>query len=231
MNQYPFRYTSNPGSYHLNQRDEQNMMTLEGKGKIIATPDLFVINLGVMTEDIDVVKAQQENAEISNQVIQRIKNIGVQETDIKTITYTIQPQYQYNEGKSTLRGFQVQHLFEITVREIDQAGTIYDLAVGAGANIAGDTQFKLTNYDSIYQKALQLALKNSQEKANKLAQQLRVNVNPIPIKISEQNVSIPFREVSRPYSLDLSIQSPTPIQKGELEVEAIITAVYQYMNG
>ena len=222
MGYFPNYYVRN-----TNTNKDHSQMILQGKGNIKAMPDLVVISIGVMTENQDVQVAQQENAVRSNQVIQAVKNKGIPNQDIQTSSYTIQPNFDYQEGKSILRGYRVEHLLEITIRNLNQAGEIYDTAVEAGANIAGNLDFQVSDTDIYYQKALKLALKNAQEKARNLAEQLGVPFQPVPIKITEERSPI-SPEFKVAFDTSLSAQAHTPIQRREIEIEATIIAVFHY---
>jgi uncharacterized protein YggE len=203
-------------------------MTLEGTGKLSILPDLAIISIGVMTENKNVEVAQNENSVLSNQVIESLKRIGILENDIQTLSYTIQPIYDFVEGKSILRGYQIQHIFEITVRDLQKAGAVYQSAVSAGANMAGSLRFEVSNREAYYQEALQLAMKNATEKALKLGQQLGVDVQPIPTKVTEEAEAVTPRELAISFSADTSLQAAPPIQRGELEIQAKVIAVFQY---
>ena len=54
-------------------------LTVQGEGEINVRPDQSKITLGVVTENIDVQTAQQENATISNSVIQALQQLGIEE--------------------------------------------------------------------------------------------------------------------------------------------------------
>src|SRR3954454_4255306 len=79
-------------------------MTVNGEGHITARPNQAKLTLGVVTEHTSAQAAQQENTEISNRVIKALKQIGIDESEIRTTVYSVQPRYDYHEGKSILRG-------------------------------------------------------------------------------------------------------------------------------
>jgi uncharacterized protein len=222
MGYYPNYYVRNTST-----NNDKSTLTLQGIGKLTATPNLGVLSIGVMTENENVQVAQQENAIRSNQVIQVITNKGIPKDDIQTSSYTIQPNYDYQDGKSVLKGYRVEHLFEITIRNLQQAGEIYDAAIEAGANIAGNLDFQVSNYEAYYQQALQVAIKNAQEKAKSISAQLGVPLNPIPVKITEEHSPVaPMFKVA--YATEPSVQANTPIQSRDIDVNASVIAVFHY---
>lgn len=129
-------------------------MTVDGNGHITARPNQAKLTLGVMTEHPNVQAAQQENAEISNRVIEGLKQMGIDESDLKTTLYSVQPRYDYHDGKSILRGYEVEHLFEVTIKDLSKIGNVYDIAIKNGANRSGNIQFQITDAAIYYQEAL-----------------------------------------------------------------------------
>jgi uncharacterized protein YggE len=224
--QTPFPYDNN--SYSRTVRQVQGKMIIEGNGRLTVMPDQAIMNIGVMTENNNVEIAQNENSKISNQVIESIKQLGITSHDIQTLSYTIQPIYDYVEGKSIFKGYQVQHVFEVTVRDLQKAGEVYEAAVSAGANMAGSLRFEVSNKEGYYQEALQLAMKNATEKAMKLGQQIGVTIQVPPTKITEEPVAFAPKELSMSFATDTSLQASPPIQKREIEIEAKISVVFQY---
>ena len=103
-------------------------MTVNGNGHITARPNQAKLTLGVVTEHTSAQTAQQENAEISNRVIEALKQIGIDESDIKTTVYSVQPRYDYHDGNSILRGYEVEHHFEVTIKDLSKIGNVYDFA-------------------------------------------------------------------------------------------------------
>ncbi|QGQ46081.1 SIMPL domain-containing protein [Metabacillus sediminilitoris] len=211
-----------------NTNHVRGKMIVEGTGKLNVMPDQAVITIGVMTEDKNVEAAQQENSELANKVIASLHTNGILARDIQTVSYTIQPVYEYSDGKSVLIGYQIQHMLEVTVRDFEKVGIIYASAVSSGANIAESLRFEVSNNELYYQQALQLAMKNATEKAMKLGQQIGVTTHNVPIKVTETPKSISPREYAFSLAAESSTQQPPPIQRRSIEIIATISAVFQY---
>ncbi|WP_078546565.1 SIMPL domain-containing protein [Litchfieldia alkalitelluris] len=208
-----------------NNMELKNVIKLEGEGKLSIMPDLATVTIGIMTENKSVVAAQQENASRTTKVLETLKTFGVLDRNIQTINYLIQPIVQYIDGKSINQGFQVTHLLEITVKDIESVGSIYDIAINAGANISKSLNYKVDNPSLHYHQALENALKNAQAKAVKLAKYLRVSVNLIPIKIIEQDQQvIPFDQPVYSFQAEQSTQ----VQPREVQITAKISAFFVY---
>ncbi|MBO9129812.1 SIMPL domain-containing protein [Bacillus sp. 165] len=219
--------TNSPYYYSQERAGNPQTVTVDGHGMVKAKPDIVVLTLGVITENENVKAAQQENALRTNSVIAALKALGIDEKNIETTSYTMSPQYEYVDGKPQSRGYRVEHMLEVTVLNVQQAGQVYDEAVQNGANIARSLVFKVSNPSSYENEALTLAVKNAQEKAKVIAGALGVSINPVPANIKEEQTNVQ-REYVAAFS-SMSTESATPIQTGDLDVSATIRAVFQYM--
>ncbi len=202
-------------------------VTVEGQGMVKAKPDIVVLTLGVVTENENVKTAQQENAVRSNNVIAALKALGIEEKNIETTSYTMYPQYEYVDGKPQPRGYRVEHMLQVTVLNVQQAGQVYDAAVQNGANIARNLVFKVSDPTPYSNQALTIAIKNAQEKAKIIAGTLGVTINPVPVSITEGQMNVQ-REYVAAYST-VAAETTTPIQTGDLDITVNLRAVFQYM--
>jgi uncharacterized protein YggE len=212
-----------------NRKVPVNTLTVQGEGEINVRPDQAKITLGIVTENIEVQTAQQENAAISNSVIQALKQLGIEEASIRTATYTVFPRYDYIEGKSILRGYEVEHQLDILIKNLEIIGIVYETAINHGANRSGGIEFIVSNQELFYQEALKKALQNALEKATTIANSIHGRLNRIPIKVTEQ--SLPQEKVSRVLSTQVAsftTDKTPPIQTGDTTITAIVNVIYSY---
>ncbi|MBP0726590.1 SIMPL domain-containing protein [Bacillus sp. RG28] len=204
-------------------------MTIKGYGEIKVKPDEAILTIGVVTKNPDVQKAQQENAMKSHQVVEALRKIGIEDQYMKTASYTVQPKYDYIDGKSVLRGYEVEHLIELTVKNLNQVGLIYKAAVENGATIARNIQFRVSNLSYYEQEAMKLAFLNGREKANQLAYTVGVAINPIPYKIIEGgNAEIQPKVMGIAYQSGATSSVVPPIQTGQLTISAQLIIIFVY---
>ena len=207
--------------YGINKDDYR--MEIEGNGSIDAIPDIAVVTLGVETESKDLATAQKENATISTEVIGSLKEAGVSEQDIQTETYQIEPQYDFIDGKRIFRSFKVTNRFEVIIRQIGKTGQIIDEAFESGANVVGDIGFSLSQPSVYYNRALSDAIRNAVEKAIDVEKTINISVNRIPVRIIEERYEYTPRD-ERFFSAPVT----TPIEPGDIRIQAKIKAVFTY---
>ncbi|WP_226666483.1 SIMPL domain-containing protein [Metabacillus litoralis] len=221
--QSPYYFRSTPIS-----RENHGKLTVEGTGMVTAMPNKASITLGVMTENQNVEEAQNQNAVITNNVITALKNSGLTNEQIQTISYTILPIYRNIEEQSILTGYKINHILEIDLFDLDKIGEVYEIAISNGANIAEGLRFSLINEEYHYQQALNKAMKQATLKAISLGHQIGVTFNPIPSKVTENSSSQLSREIMFSYAAESPFQTTPPIQKREISIQAKLTAVFYY---
>ncbi|MEI4829106.1 SIMPL domain-containing protein [Bacillus sp. FJAT-53711] len=214
-----------PPYIHDLRNGKEATVTVQGEGVVKAKPDVVVLTIGVRTEGTNVKQAQEENAALSTQLLASLKQLGITEQNIKTLSYTITPQYEHVNEKAILRGYQVEHLYEIIVLNVQKAGEVYEAAVANGANVAKGLVFRVSDPNAYYKQALVLAVQNAQEKARTIASTYSLNINPIPISLVEESSQMPREFVA--YSAVHS--GAPPIQSGELEIISTVRAVFTYI--
>ncbi len=198
-------------------------MTVTGNGNITTDPDTAIIRLGVQTNGEPLSEMQSQNAQITQNIIDSLKQLGI--NDIKTFQYTIEKAYDYQNGNRIDLGYTVRNILEIRTDHLEQIGTIIDVSVSQGANVVDLISFEVSEPELYYQQALNLAVMNACQKAKSIAINLGVVLNTTPIKIIESgSTPIPYSRfnVSREGSL------ATPIESGDIKISASVTVIFQY---
>ncbi len=207
---------------HSGSHTQHNRMILSGTGQVSAVPNEVIIRLGVQTNGTPLQTVQAENAQLSQAVLQALRQLGV--TDIKTYQYDINKVMEYEDGRQIDRGYSVQNILEIRSDRPDLAGTIIDTAVNYGANRVDLIRFEVSDADSYYLEALNLAVANAYDKADTLAESLGARLQPYPLKIQENSTSpTPYQRISMGEGA-----FATPIVAGTNQIEASVTVEFGY---
>ncbi|WP_066293666.1 SIMPL domain-containing protein [Bacillus sp. FJAT-29937] len=208
---------------------KQNIIRVSGLGKVTAAPNRAEITLGVSTEDVQLEKAQNDNAAAIAKIKNALNSIGINDEQIRTVNYSIFPQYDFIEGKQIFRGYRVEHLLLITISDIEKAGLAVDTAVKNGANIVTGIKFSVSNPSQYEQQALAFAVIHSFQKAEAIAKTLGVQLNNTPILISELGL-----QRGEPFPIHTTAfvksEAATAIQPGTLEVSSEVIAEYTYFQ-
>jgi uncharacterized protein len=220
--QYPFnQWPQRNMNHNVSTRSEIKVV---GEGSISIQPDMAQIVLGVETEYKELLKAQSENAQKISNIIQALRNLGILEENIQTDNFTIYPMYDFMDGKQVFRGYRVEHLLRVTIPDINSAGLVVDTGVENGANRVSNITFQVSNSAALYQKALERAVADAIKKAETIAAELGIELNPVPKSIMEERRlvegPIPFHEAQMVKS------ASTEIQPGREEIKGTVTATF-----
>lgn len=206
-------------SSYMNTSD--NVMILTGQGQVSTPPDLAIIRLGVETTGENLTRIQSDNAKISQQVLDSLNSFDI--SKIQTAQYTIQRLFDYVDNQRVDRGYTVRNIFQIQMRNMEEVGPLIDAAVASGANVIDFIEFDVAAPDDYYRMALDLAIKNAQQKALSIGTTLDVVVDSVPRKITETSQPITFaRSIAREAAF------ATPIEPGTKQIEASVSIEFEY---
>lgn len=223
-NMYYYNYLS-PSYKQINATNDKTIEVV-GYGEIVAEPDIAIVDMGILTENASAKVAQDENSVITNNVIDGLQSIGISEENIRTKKYTINPRYDYINGVQTFRGYEVRHILEITVDNLDMVGNVLETSVKNGINYQQDITFTLSNPDEYYNQALELAVDNAIQKAENIAYSIGGNIIPYPIKISENTQ----RNITTPFESFMAKDASVPIHPDRVKISASIDALFRYID-
>ena len=207
-----------------NEQLTPGIMTLYGSAQVSAIPDVAIIRLGVQTNGFNLEEIQTENATISQAILQSLSQLGV--TEIKTAQYIIDKNYIFENGTRVDQGFTVRNIFEIQTEDLGKVGTIIDNAVENGSNIVDFITFEVSDPNSYYQQALNLALENAIQKSLSISHYLRLGVDPLLVRIVESSLPQPRFSQFNTFREGVT----TPIEPGRYNIEASVTVDFCFSN-
>ena len=163
-------------SYIKYENQQQRTVRLQAVGSVIAQPDTATISMGVVSEATDVQVAQTENTQKMNQLIARLRALGIASEDIQVKEYTVYPRYDYIEDQGRVfLGYTVNQEVHIKIRDVSKADKVVVLAGEIGVTKVSGLQFLLEDTDVYIAQAREEAVEKIMEKANTLSQLLGVD--------------------------------------------------------
>ena len=204
-----------------------NVITVSGEGKVLVKPDIAIINIGVIKEDVDLGKAQQNAAGVMDSLIKFLKENKVDNKDVKTTSYSISPRYDYKEGEQKLRGYEVHQNLEVKIRDLEKVGSILSGSAVRGANQVGSLTFSVDDPKKAKEKARDMAVKDAREKSIRLSKSLGVNLKKI-VSYSESGGEGPIPIFSKAeFGLGGDFPTPAPTPSGENEIRVLVYLTYE----
>lgn len=228
VSQYPA--TSNIAApYQAGNR--QSGIWVSGDGKAIATPDIALLGLGVEAQSKSVGEAQSVARQAMSRVRQAFAAQGIEEKDIKTISYSVQPVYQYiqRENRQELIGYRVSDRISVKIRKIQDAGKAIDASTEAGGNsIRIDSiSFTIDDPNPFKVEAREKALKDAMAKAKQMAELTGVKLGKAIYITETGSVQPQPRTFQAPLMARAeSGTPPTEISPGETEIQVQVQIAF-----
>jgi uncharacterized protein len=195
---------------------------MTGEAVVKRVPDRVWVSIAAESRARTPREAQKLNADAMSAVMQKLKGAGLPADAIRTTSYDLQPEFDYNNGRQTLRGYVARNGVEVRLDQIDRAGEILEIAVGAGATTVTGIRFGLKDRAAVEREALSLAVADARARANAAASGAGLSIDRI-LRIEEHRASMPE---PRPVMMTMQREmasAPPPITPGELEIRASVT--------
>ena len=147
-----------------------------GEATITAKPDQAQIDIGVVTQAQNAQEAATRNAQKVDAVITGLRTAMGAGADIKTVSYSLTPNYRYPErgGQPTITGYTASNTIQIKTGDLTQVGKIIDIGTQSGANNIQSLRFMLKDEQASRAQALREAAIKARAKADALASRAHV---------------------------------------------------------
>jgi len=217
-----------------------NTINVSGMGEIFAVPDTAEFTFTVQETAKDVATAQAAASTKSNAVIDYLKKQqGIDEKDIKTTDYSVNPHYEYGTqvcpqygycppGKQTITGYDVSQTLGVKVRDTKKAGDVLSGVGSKGVSNVSGLNFTIADQDALNAKARDKAIANAKTKADALAKSLGVSLVRI-VSFSENSGGGPIMYAKmEAMSADSGAVAPAPqIPTGQNKITSNVDITYE----
>ena len=221
---------------HTRITSSPNRLTVTGEGKAYAKSDVAILELSVVTQNKDVKLVQTENDSKMQKVVNFLKESGIEEKDIKTTQYNLQPQYDYSWCRTSetpvycppkLVDYILTQTLEVKIRDFAKIGDIVGNLTSVGVNQISSINFTIENIDEIMAQARKQAIEKAQSKALAISQATGVKLGKI-VEISEgNNYNPPLRTMM---AKDVSENVSAPIEAGTNEITLNVSLTYEILK-
>ena len=158
----------------------EHTISVSGDGKVTVVPDMGTIHLGVVIERNTAKAARQAAAQAMTQVVAAIKALGIDDKDIATSQVSLNPVYDYPNNQSPrIRGYQLNNVVTVTVRDLEKLGDVLDNSIVAGATTVDGISFDVADRAAAEAKAREAAVADAKAKADTLAKGVGVQITGV----------------------------------------------------
>ncbi|MEI7621622.1 MAG: SIMPL domain-containing protein [Candidatus Moraniibacteriota bacterium] len=152
----------------------QNQVSVVGQGKVSYQPDTATVTLGIQIDKASTAdSALQQLNEKNARTMAALDGLGIKREDVQTQAFSLNPQYDYKDGVSTVAGYNANQKLTIKVVDIinnkDLLNQVVAVAGSAQANQVTGIEFSISNVNDLKQQARILAIADAKAKSGALA--------------------------------------------------------------
>lgn len=218
--------------------NKDRTIAFSAEGKVVAKPDVALITVSVVTQDVDANKVQADNNKKMTEVVNFLKNNAIKEDDIKTSAYSLNPQYDYTWCRKSSKdyttcppkivSYTLTQAVSIKIRDFTKINTIVGGLTNAGANEISNITFTIDDPENYKNEARIQALNKIKERAQLLSKETNIKIGRI-LSVTESGVSPRFYETDLKAALSASPEAsvPAPIETGTQDITVNLTVVYE----
>lgn len=218
--------------------DPYNTITVEGTGRAALVPDTARITFTVTESAAAVADAQKAATEKMDAALASLDGQGIDERDVKTLSYNVSPKYEYPQmcvgmicppvqGSPRIVGYDVSQTVQVKVRETDKAGDVLAALGGLGVQNISGPEFVVDDETAVEAEARAEAIEEARTKAKALAKDLGVHLGKI-VSFSEGSAGEFYGYGGKAMSaMDASPMSAPSLPVGENETEMTVMITYE----
>ena len=207
-------------------------ITVAASATVRLVPDKATVSFGVQSQEKTAEKAQKDNSEAVDRVMEVLTERGIEEKSIRTQGYDMYPLYDWSEdGDQRIIGYDVTTTMTVQDQNIEDLGSLLSACVEAGINDIDYVKFLCSGYDEAYSQALTQAVEASRAKAETLAAAAGKKLGEaVTITEGWQDTSARYGKGSNmSFTMEAAMDTGAAgaaLQPGESEIVANVTVTY-----
>ena len=167
------------GAVQANELPNGPHIVTSGTASVDAAPDIATLAIEVNVSAKDAAAAKKQADDRVAQYLSFLQENGVEKKDINSANLRTQPDYDYQNGKSILKGYRAIRTVEVTVRQLDKLNNLLDGALKAGLNEIRAVSLGVANPEQYKDKARKAAIDDATHQAQQLAEGFKGKLGPV----------------------------------------------------
>lgn len=221
----------NSSGLKLNINGQQEGIWVNGEGKVTAVPNTAVLTLGIQSQELTVAEARDKAAEAMTAVMNALKDASIDDNDIQTQYFNIQPVTRWDNDKQqeTVIGYQVTNTVTVKVRDVNNTPAVIDSVTAAGGDLTRISSIAFTVDDptTYYEQARVKAVADAAAKAKKLADTAGVKLGKATYISESSYIPSPiYRDVATATEGVPAPTPTTPVSPGEMDITVNVQMGY-----
>ena len=206
--------------------DEATEITVQGTAVVTGTPDMVTVTANASADAASVADAQDAINRIVESTTAKLLELGVQEKDIVTSSFSCYPMYNYDTEPRRLTGYQANHTLQITCRDVEMLDSVIGAITDSGLTEIYEVSYDISTRSELYRQALALAAQAAQEKAERMAEAAGLRLQELS-SLTENAGYDEGYAYNTMADMAKAESTATGIRAGGVSVSARVTAVYE----
>ncbi|MCU6668623.1 oxidative stress defense protein [Enterobacteriaceae bacterium H4N4] len=166
-------------SAQANELPNSPHIVTTGTASVDAVPDIATLAIEVNASAKDAASAKKQADDRVAQYLSFLEQNQVAKKDINAANLRTQPDYDYQNGKSILKGYRAVRTVEVTVRQLDKLNALLDGALKAGLNEIRSVTLGVAQPDKYKDEARKAAIDDALHQAQQLASGFNTKLGPV----------------------------------------------------
>lgn len=166
-------------SVQANELPDGPHIVTSGMASVDAAPDIATLAIEVNVAAKDAATAKKQADDRVAQYLSFLEQNSVAKKDISAANLRTQPDYDYQNGKSILKGYRAVRTVEVTVRQLDKLNALLDGALKAGLNEIRSVSLGVAQPEEYKDKARKAAIDDAVHQAKALAAGFNATLGPV----------------------------------------------------
>ena len=203
-------------------------IVVSGTGRVAVDPDVAEVRLGVAVARPTVAAARADGATTMAAILAAITAAGVARRDVRTTLLSVQPRYDYRDGKApALTGYELANTVEVTVRDLAGLAAVIDGALEAGATSLDGLEFRIDDPAPPEREARIRAMAAARARADVLAEAADLEIVGVTDIAEGAAMPPPGPRMKAARMALADASAATPVESGTTEVVVTVTVSYR----
>lgn len=191
----------------------QRTISVQGSATILVVPNQLEFSVAVEQRGADTKILQQQVQKKVANIVYLLQQNGIVDRNIQSMEMSLQPHYEYDNGKRTQTDFILSRTIYVTHNDFTVYSTLMQALIKAGATSISPAQLTHSDPKQQYLDALKLAVEDAKKRAITMLEPLQATLGDV-VSMNEQSRQQPIAYRAKSMAMLESAAVDLPGQKG-----------------
>ncbi len=213
---------------------EDKLIVVSSFAEKAVEPNMVNLNVEVWSKASSAKQAQALNAGEFQKVKKSFDSFKVKKEDIQTDTYSLNPEYVYDQKtqQNKMVGFRALQIMKVTLHKTEDLGAFLDAVVSSASKGESGVNVNSISWDTDKRQQIELsaltdAVKNGRAKADELAKAAGVRIKGVSMLSHGVSFSAPPMPMRAMKLMESDRGAGTEVMAGQVKVRVDVTAQYE----